>query len=89
MDTTAASLILEPITRERASTLRNLYELYVYDFSEHMPLRVKASGRFELTLDDVWWTRADHFAYFIQCRDHLAGFALVRAGSRLTNESEP
>jgi predicted acetyltransferase len=37
---------------------------------------------------DVWWTRADHFAYFIKQREELVGFALVRAGSLVTNASE-
>ena len=86
--TTEASVVLEPVTRERASTLRNLFELYAYDFSEHMPLRIKASGRFELSLDEVWWTRKDHFAYFIKLPEELVGFALLRAGSRLSNASE-
>jgi predicted acetyltransferase len=88
MDTTEASLVLEPVTLEGASTLRNLFELYAYDFSEHVPLQIKSSGRFELTLGDVWWTRQDHFPYFIQHGGELVGFALLRGGSRLTNESE-
>jgi predicted acetyltransferase len=88
MDTTEAAIVLEPVTRDSALTLRNLFELYAYDFSEHMPLRIKASGRFELTPGDVWWTRDDHFAYFIKLRGELAGFALLRAGSRVTNASD-
>lgn len=88
MDTTEAAIVLEAITRDTASTLGHLFELYTYDFSEHMPLRIKASGRFELAPSDVWWTRDDHFAYFIKVRGELAGFALVRAGSRVTNAPE-
>jgi predicted acetyltransferase len=88
MDTTEAAVILEPVTRDGASTLDNLFELYAYDFSEQMQLPLKASGRFELTPGDVWWTRDDHYAYFIKVRGELAGFALVRAGSRVTNASE-
>lgn len=88
MSRTEASLVLEPVTRECASILRNLFELYAYDFSEHMPLRIKASGRFELTVDEAWWTRNDHFAYFIKLPEELVGFALLRAGSRLTSASE-
>jgi predicted acetyltransferase len=88
MDTTEASVELEPITVERSSTLRNLFELYAYDFSEHTPLRMKASGHFEVTVGDVWWTRDDHFAYFIKLSGELVGFALLRAGSRLTNAAD-
>jgi predicted acetyltransferase len=81
---TESDVALEPILREHASVLQNLFELYVYDFSEQMPLRVRESGRFELSPGEVWWTRDDHFAYFIRLRGELAGFALVRRGSRVT-----
>jgi predicted acetyltransferase len=85
VNTTEAAVSLEPVARDSASTLCNLFELYAYDFSEYVQLQIKASGRFELTPGDVWWTREDHFAYFIKLRGELAGFALVRAGSRVTN----
>jgi predicted acetyltransferase len=75
---------LEPIQRDRASILQNLFELYVHDFSEQVPLRLQASGRFELSPGEVWWTRDDHFPYFIRWRGDLTGFALVRQGSRAT-----
>lgn len=77
-----ASVELELIPRERAATLANLFELYAHDFSEHVPLQLKPSGRFEQTPGENWWARADHFAYFINVADELAGFALVRRGSR-------
>jgi predicted acetyltransferase len=88
MNTTEVDVVLERVTRDSAPTLDNLFELYAYDFSEHMPLQIKASGRFELTPGDVWWTRSDHFAYFIKFRGELAGFALLRGGSRVTNTPE-
>jgi predicted acetyltransferase len=81
---TDAAVTIEAMTRESAPILDNLFELYAYEFSEHMPLRIKASGRFELTPGDAWWTREDHFAYLIKFGAELAGFALVRAGSRVT-----
>jgi predicted acetyltransferase len=88
MNATEEDVVLERVTGDSASTLGNLFELYTYDFSEQLPLRIKASGRFELTPGDVWWTRDDHFAYFIKLHGELAGFALLRAGSRVTNASE-
>ena len=81
---TEARVILERITRESATIFDNLFELYAYEFSEQMPLQLKASGRFELTPGDAWWTREDHFGYLLKSGEELAGFALVRAGSRVT-----
>jgi predicted acetyltransferase len=88
MASTEAAVVLEPVSVDRAATLCNLFELYAHDFSEHVPLRIQASGRFELAPADVWWTRADHFAYLIQARGELAGFAMIRAGSRVTDAPE-
>lgn len=83
-----ADVTLDVIARESASVLGNLFELYAHDFSEHVRLQIKASGRFEVAPGDAWWTRDDHFAYFIRLRGELAGFALARKGSRVTVASE-
>lgn len=76
-------VLLEPISKERASTLRNLFELYVYDFSETVPLDLKESGRFDHPLDERWWTDSGHFPFFIRSNEKLVGFALVRKGSKI------
>lgn len=78
-------VVLEPITRDSLPTLANLFELYAHDFSEHVPLRIQRSGRFEISPGDAWCTRDDHFGYLIQRGAELAGFALVRAGSRVSS----
>jgi predicted acetyltransferase len=74
--------VLEPVSFERAPVLRNLFELYCYDFSERVPLDLAPSGRFEIPLGDEWWSEG-HFAYFIRDAGKLLGFALARRGSRL------
>jgi predicted acetyltransferase len=84
LDNNGAVVALERIHREDAAVLENLFELYAYDFSEHVPIRLKPSGRFEITPGETWWTREDHFAYLIKSQDALIGFALARAGSRVS-----
>lgn len=84
MHTSQDAVVLRPIARESAPILHNLFELYVYDFSEQMPLQLRDSGRFEITPGQEWWTRGDHFAFLIQWQGTLAGFALARRGSRVT-----
>ncbi|HKO91375.1 MAG TPA: GNAT family N-acetyltransferase [Polyangiaceae bacterium] len=78
------AVALEPVTVQSAPILANLFELYVYDFSEHMPLQIQPSGRFERAPGEEWWTRHDHFPFLIRWQGALAGFALVRKGSRVT-----
>jgi adenosylhomocysteine nucleosidase len=87
-DAAETDVSLELIHRDRASVLHNLFELYVHDFSEQLPLQIQSSGRFELTPGEVWWTRDDHFPYLILSQGELAGFALVRRGSRVTSASD-
>ncbi|MEY2930181.1 MAG: hypothetical protein RL033_930 [Pseudomonadota bacterium] len=84
-DAAETEVSLEPVHRDRASVLHNLFELYVHDFSEQVALQIQASGRFELSPGDVWWSRDDHFPYLIRWRGELAGFALVRRGSRVSH----
>ncbi|MEO8797938.1 MAG: GNAT family N-acetyltransferase [Polyangiaceae bacterium] len=80
----ALSLRLEAIGREQAPVLENLFELYCYDFSEHVPLDLKPSGRFEIPVSEAWWTHDDHFPFLIREGINLVGFALARQGSRVS-----
>jgi predicted acetyltransferase len=85
---TRPPVVLEPIAKDQVPVLGNLFELYAHDFSEHMPLDLKSNGRFDVGLDDRWWTRDDHFPFFIRWNEKLSGFALVRRGSRVTGASD-
>ena len=82
---TEARVILERITREKSATIfDHLFELDAYEVSEQMPLQLKARGRFELTPVAIAAGRrlAD------KSGEELAGFALVRAGSRVTGSPD-
>lgn len=81
-------MTLEPIAKDQSSVLDNLVELYAHDFSEHVPLDLKPDGRFGVSLGDGWWTRDDHFPFFVRWDGKLSGFALVRRGSRITNAAD-
>jgi predicted acetyltransferase len=80
--------VLEAVGTERAAILRNLFELYCYDFSEQLSLELKPNGRFDIALGDEWWTRNDHFAFLIRHEGKLVGFALVRKGSRVSTNPD-
>jgi predicted acetyltransferase len=75
---------LVPIGQAQSHVLASLLELYVHDFSEHVAVELKPNGRFDLPLDERWWTSADHFPFLVEHAGSLAGFALVRRGSRVT-----
>lgn len=79
-------VVLEPVARDQAFVLANLFELYVHDFSEQVPLDLQPNGRFDLPVDDRWWQGDDHFPFLLRVGGKLSGFALVRRGSRVTDE---
>jgi predicted acetyltransferase len=74
---------LRPIGPEQAHVLRNLFELYCYDFSDKIPLELNPSGRFDYPIDASWWTSEDAFPFFVDEAERLIGFALARRGSRV------
>jgi predicted acetyltransferase len=81
---TTGTISLQPISRDEAPTLRNLFELYAHDFSETVPLELHENGRFDVPVPDRWWDDAGHFPFFIRESGRLFGFALARRGSRIS-----
>ena len=73
-------IVLEPVTYERKSALRNLLELFLYDLSEFEDEEtdVNECGLYEYEYLDYYWTEPGRYAYFIRVKGKLAGFALVR-----------
>ena len=87
--TTDAGVELVPVDDGTRTALENLFQLYVHDFSSIVPMEVDDTGRFDVTVADEWFTREDHHAYLVREDDTLRGFALVRRGSRVTEDPEP
>jgi len=77
---------LDPISRSEAPVLANLFELYVHDFSELVPVELKPHGRFDLPIDERWWSEVGHFPFFLRRGQELCGFVLARRGSRVTDD---
>jgi predicted acetyltransferase len=82
------AVALDPIDRSRADVLSQLFELYAHDFSEHVPLTLSESGRFGVSVGELWWTRDDHHPFFVRVAGRLAGFALVRRGSQIGGDPQ-
>jgi predicted acetyltransferase len=69
--------------RSDQEALRNLFQLYTYDFSEILPLDVEETGRFKEESLDSYWKDAWRFPFLLRTDGHLAGFALVHHRSKL------
>ncbi|MGQ9904695.1 MAG: GNAT family N-acetyltransferase [Anaerolineae bacterium] len=70
--------------------LRNLYQLYLYDFSEFMDWAVNARGRFDESDLDGCWDDPRRHHYLIRVDGQPAGFVMIDEvdRSRLTGQSD-
>ncbi|TCZ79494.1 GNAT family N-acetyltransferase [Paenibacillus albiflavus] len=71
-------ITIQRVEYEEKSILRNLLELYQYDFSEYDPEDVNKNGLYEYKFLDHYWTEEGRHPFFIRVNANLAGFAFVR-----------
>jgi len=68
---------LLPMTGRDDGLLRNLYQLYLYDFSEFMGWDVDAQGRFDESDLRGCWDDPRRHQYLIRADGRLAGFVMI------------
>lgn len=69
---------LEKAAIDQKSILRNLLELYNYDFTEFDPDDVDEHGLYGYKYLDHYWTEENRYPFLIKVNNNLAGFVLVR-----------
>jgi predicted acetyltransferase len=84
--TMAASLV--PAAPGDAALLRNLVQLYCYDFADIVGGEVGPEGLFPAPSLDAYWQDAWRHPFVIRVGEHPAGFALVHHKSRITGDRE-
>jgi predicted acetyltransferase len=77
-----------PAPPEQGPILANLLELYAHDFSEFVDLRLGPDGRFGYEHLHLYWEEPGRHPYIIRADGRLAGFALVRKGSAISNDAD-
>jgi predicted acetyltransferase len=80
--------MIQLATRDDEERLRALLQLYVYDLSELFALDPGEDGRYRTPSLDGYFDDPRKHAYLLRVDEHLAGFALVQRGSRLTGDPE-
>ena len=73
---------------EQKPILRNMLELYIYDFSEYAGFDLSELGLFGYRYLDHYWTDANRFPFLVRVDSKLAGFALVSQFDDKTEFSE-
>ncbi len=68
---------LLPMSRRDDALLRNLYQLYLYDFSEFMGWDVDAQGRFDASDLNGCWDDPRRHQYLLRAEGQPAGFVMI------------
>ena len=71
---------LTKASAQQKDVIKNLMQLYMYDFSEFIQSDVEEDGLFAAysNLDDYWKEDYNRFPYLLQKEEKYAGFILVR-----------
>ena len=69
---------LQPASINDKPVLRNLLELYQYDFSEYENSDIDEHGLYGYRYLDHYWTDPNRYAYLVKVDGILAGFAMLR-----------
>ncbi len=80
-------LQLTPAADGDRPRLEALLELYAYDLSDALGLDVKDDGRFRALSPETWLSDPRCHVFFLRAGHKLAGFAVVKEGSRLSGDA--
>lgn len=72
---------ISEVPHESKPILRNLMELYCYDFSEIAGDDCNDNGLYGYPPLDLYWVESGRHAFFVRVDGRLAGFVLVKEGS--------
>lgn len=73
--------LIQEVPIEQKSVLRNLLELYIYDFTEFGPYDVDSQGLYGYEHLDLYWTEEGRYPFMFYVNGKIAGFVLVRRNS--------
>lgn len=77
-----------PATQDQQPILENLIELYAHDFSEMADLQLNSNGRYGYTPLPLYWQQPNRHPFLVTVDDRLAGFALVKQGSEISEDKD-
>lgn len=79
-------LSITRVGRGQRAVVDNLFQLYIYDLSEMVPVDVDdRDGRFDAPQLDTMWSDSSH-PFLLWVDQKVAGFAQVCRGSRLSGD---
>jgi predicted acetyltransferase len=79
---------IKPANKDERPILRNLMELYQYDFSEYDGSDTGVSGLYDYPCLDHYWVKPKRSPLLVRVGGQLAGFALVARYNYLTGQKD-
>jgi len=79
---------VSPASAADESVLRNLAQLYAYDFADIMGWDIPDTGRFPDAIVDGCFDGGHRHAFLLRAGERLAGFAIVDTRSRLSGDGD-
>lgn len=73
------TVTLTPVANDQQLLIRNLLQLYLYDFTEFTDVTRDNDGLFSYPYLDHYWREPDRYPFLIAKAGEPAGFALVRS----------
>jgi predicted acetyltransferase len=82
-------VVVPAVSPHDQMVVRNLFELYLYDFSTIEPQPIRADGRYSSPeMLDPYWEDPQRYPFVIRLDDAPVGFALAKRGSALAGDLE-
>lgn len=82
-----AHIEVSPATPVQEPIMANLLELYAHDFSQFHHLELDDNGRFGYEKLRRYWSEPVHLPLLFKVNGRLAGFALIKRGSEISDNS--
>ena len=79
---------INPASKDERPILRNLLELYQYDFSEYDGSDTGPLGLFDYPYLDHYWIEPERSPFLVRVGGQLAGFVLVARYNYLTGQKD-
>lgn len=77
-----------PASLEEKSIVANLLELYAYDFSEFIDLKLGIDGRFGYKNLPLYWEERNRYPFIVRVGGQLAGLVLMGQGSEISESND-
>jgi predicted acetyltransferase len=72
---------VESAAIDQSYVFENLIQLYIYDFTKYVPMKLGPDGRYAYPPLALYWTDPERYPFIVKVDSRLAGFALVKKGS--------